>query len=87
MSNKTNKYSLISEDDARFDYHQLRERLSYLREKIIKEQDLLDITPNDNIDLKRDCLENLIVKEKRNEMWMKKFLDRKKNSGSAFSVS
>jgi hypothetical protein len=61
MSNKTNKYSPTSEDGARFDYHQLRERLSYLREKIIKEQDLLDITPNDNIGLKSDCLEKLIV--------------------------
>lgn len=61
MSNKTNKYSPTSEDGARFDYNQLRERLSYLREKIIKEQDLLDITPNDNIDLKRDCLEKLKV--------------------------
>ena len=61
MSNKTNKYSLISEDDARFDYHQLRERLSYLREKIIKEQDLLDITSKDNEILKKDCLEKLKV--------------------------
>ena len=61
MSNKTNKYSSTSEDGVRLDYNQLRERLSYLREKIIKEQDLLEITPNDNIDLKRDCLEKLIV--------------------------
>ena len=61
MSNKTNKYFPTSEDGARLDYNQLRERLSYLREKIIKEQDLLDITPKDNEDLKRDYLVNLIV--------------------------
>ena len=61
MINKTNKYSPTSEDGARLDYNQVRERLSYLREKIIKEQDLLDITPKDNKDLKRDYLVNLIV--------------------------
>ena len=55
------EYTPIDEDQARLDYDQLRERLSFLRKKIIRKQELLDITPKENEDLQRHCLEYLIV--------------------------
>ena len=55
------EYTPIDEDQARLDYDQLRERLSFLRKKIISKQELLDITPKENEDLQRHCLEYLKV--------------------------
>ena len=57
----TIEFTPIAVDHARLIYRQLIERLSYLRKKIDAEQNLLDITPKENDDLKKDCLEKLFM--------------------------
>ena len=57
----TIEFTPIAVDHARLVYRQLIERLSYLRKKIDAEQNLLDITPKENDDLKKDCLEKLFM--------------------------
>ena len=57
----TIEFTPIDVDHARLIYRQLIERLSYLRKKIDAKQNLLDITPKENDDLKKDCLEKLFM--------------------------
>ena len=57
----TIEFTPIDVDRARLIYRQLIESLSYLRKKIDAKQNLLDITPKENDDLKKDCLEKLFM--------------------------
>mgnify|MGYP001223687700 CR=1 FL=1 len=59
-SDGTIEFTPIAKDDARLTYRHLIEHLSNYREKIKEEQNLLDITPKENEDLLKGCLNNLI---------------------------
>ena len=60
-SDGTVEFTPIAKDQASIIYEQIRKQLSYLRQKIDNEQNLLDVTPKGNDDLKIDCLNNLII--------------------------
>jgi hypothetical protein len=60
-SDGTIEFTPIAKDEARLIFRQLKESLSFYREKIKKEQNLLDITPKENEDLLKRYLKILIM--------------------------